>query len=735
MTEPVETSKAAPAGTGILHLLTRIRRKVRTILIVRGIFLASGTALIALLAAIGTDALFAPDSPALRWLITGTVCAVALAGLAIFLFRPATRKVPVSEIARVLEVRHPELEERLSNALDIMGKRESVSPVTVSDELLEHTLKDAEHAATKIRPGREFIHHNWWRYATVAAVPIAVLFVLALLWPDQLGRLFSRVIDPGSEQGNVYASRMQITPGDAWVREGDPLIIALETENFNADRAELVRRPIAEDGDSGETPELETCEAMTLVANDGEGGSSRFMIKFPAVADGFEYQVNSGIGSSDLFRIDVRRWPEITELKTTLDYPEYTHLEQSVSEFGGDEISAPIGTKVTYEAKFAEPVESARLRLPGGEVLEADIGDAAAGTWQFVIGPAHNGDWGYTLANRWEMETESDPFPMRALTDAPPSIQLLEPAERRVIAKADGKVGFGYQVGDDYGVRVCVLHIIPDRGEPMRYAVDLAFSDPVRKTSGRGSHEFELSDLEHPQTRRLIAFMRVWDNRPPALGDMQSSDSRAIIIDIDRTDGPLRDPTSDSAESDLRAKALQELRQARQQAEELRNALRQGDRWNANPAQLDKLSGQIAKADAAVEALAEEREQLGQTQHAQEVRDISAAEVKPAGRAAKAVAGDPKKRVENSEYAERKLAEAIQKLENSNPPAGAPPSFESPLAELVNLTEQQKQLAQEAAAQAAENPAQPMDPDWQKRQEELARAMAQAEARRDSGPP
>ena len=47
--------------------------------------------------------------------------------------------------------------------------------------------------------------------------------------------------NPASAEGSVYAARMRIIPGDAWVREGDPLI---PSRILFADSAETVARRV-----------------------------------------------------------------------------------------------------------------------------------------------------------------------------------------------------------------------------------------------------------------------------------------------------------------------------------------------------------------------------------------------------------------------------------------------------------------------------------------------------------
>ncbi|MGI9240904.1 MAG: hypothetical protein ACR2RV_08885, partial [Verrucomicrobiales bacterium] len=722
---------------GIIALLVRLRRKVRGILIVRGVFLAAGTALIALLAALGTDALFAPQAPVLRWGLTLAVFGVALVATFLFLVRPAFERVTIEEIARVLEVRHPELKERLSNALDIMRRRDSglgTSVSGVSEELLAETLKSAEKAAANIRPAREFVHSNWWKYGSVAALPILICCVLAMFFPDQLGRLMGRVFNPVSEQGGLYASRMTVMPGDAWVREGEPLIIALEVSHPTSQRAELLR--LADGADPGDAVDpAVTREAMTLVESDAEGAGARFMIKFPAVSEAFEYQAESGIGTTESYRIDVRKWPQLEGMEATFDYPEYTKLEAHSTPIDGGLLAAPIGTAVTLEARYTEPLAEALLQLPRGEVIQGDLSSGAREVaWKFLMEPGTDGEWRHAVRNEWEMETRSDPYQISAQEDASPEVFLLEPDLDRVVIKSDGKLKLGYEVSDDFGVGACRLEIMRDRGEPLSIDVDVEFSDRL-ETAGEGEFELDLAPIGAAGAKRLVLFMRVWDERPPEFGDAQWGDSRPLVVDLDHTDGPLRDPLEDSRARKLLDRAIQELRVASGTAQKMNRGLRQGDAWLANRGLLNKLEIQIARADGTIGELAEEFDQLDQPSSAEIARDISSSQVQPAGRAAKQIPSRPLDRQINSTYVVKQLAKALERLEGVPMPADAFPSFASPLAQLVSLVDLQKLLAALAAEQARLDPGTPMSDEWRRKQQELARLMQLAMNQKCEGPP
>ena len=111
--------------------LAAVRSGIRRAQWKRGGLLLATVALGGLLALMAVDQFFGPLPVAARWIMFGAwlaaILAAAWAGL-----RPLLRKIGLVQVARWIEGRHPEIEERMSTVLELGGGHAGASP-----ELLE----------------------------------------------------------------------------------------------------------------------------------------------------------------------------------------------------------------------------------------------------------------------------------------------------------------------------------------------------------------------------------------------------------------------------------------------------------------------------------------------------------------------------------------------------------------------------------------------------------------------
>ena len=123
--------------------LTALRRRIRRIQLSRGLLRTLTVVLGGLFVLVALDYFLAPLPGTARAILFFAWIAGAAYGFFRFLLRPITRKIPLVRLARWLEERHPEVQERISTALEprVAGKiqpfcrAEPPGPVPPSDEL------------------------------------------------------------------------------------------------------------------------------------------------------------------------------------------------------------------------------------------------------------------------------------------------------------------------------------------------------------------------------------------------------------------------------------------------------------------------------------------------------------------------------------------------------------------------------------------------------------------------
>ena len=157
----------------------------------------------------------------IRWLLSLIGMTAVAAALWFYVLRPLSRRISPFVIARWLEQRHPEFEERLSTALQLLGKDDS-DPAT-SEVLLQELAAAAETDAEQLVPRREFSAMRTLKPCLIAAVTLALIGSTFLFWPASASRLVERAVKPGTNLGNAFSSGLEIRPGDQRIAAGDPL--------------------------------------------------------------------------------------------------------------------------------------------------------------------------------------------------------------------------------------------------------------------------------------------------------------------------------------------------------------------------------------------------------------------------------------------------------------------------------------------------------------------------------
>ena len=121
----------------------------------RGLLAVAAVAMVAILAIMAVDAAVMIFSPATRWLLTLAGLGVTACAAYFFLIRPLTRSFTLAGVARVLEIRHPEIEERVSSAVELLMSKDDPS-LRGSEALIAEVAREATADVRVVRPEREF---------------------------------------------------------------------------------------------------------------------------------------------------------------------------------------------------------------------------------------------------------------------------------------------------------------------------------------------------------------------------------------------------------------------------------------------------------------------------------------------------------------------------------------------------------------------------------------------------
>ena len=426
----------------IVHSLRGLVLRARFLMVLRGALITVGAATLALLIAIGIDAIFSPEKAPIRWSLTAGLALVAGVALARYVVHPWTRRIQLKEMSLVYDARHRESSETFTSALHFMESAQR-GTLSGSEVLASEVVDRAIDEAKGVKPAQEFRLRSVGRHMLFAAIIVSILLSLWSAWPYHITRLIARVVNPASDYGNLYALNMQVSPGNGWVPEGSPVTISLRFLRKHAKTAELHRHPV----DGGEV----TVEPM-LIDERRENGELTFALTFPHVTAPFHYRVVSDRGVSDLYKMEVRPYPTLTDLTVAYTPPSYTGWKPSNATLDdGGELRGLTGTAVTLAANLSQPLASADLILPDETEVSAILtkSDPPQATWRFKLGTTMNGNWRYRLIDLEGLETLSDPFSLVSVPDAAPTIAIVTPSEKRVIVNPTDSLPLHYIASDD----------------------------------------------------------------------------------------------------------------------------------------------------------------------------------------------------------------------------------------------------------------------------------------------
>jgi hypothetical protein len=447
-------------------VLGRVDRRLRAGAVLRGLGAS------ALVAALGAAAGMAVDVARplpgwARWGVWGAWVLAVGGLLAAALARAAARRAKVVELAAVIERSRPELGERLTGAVGLLGRRDAHG----SPALIAALAEEASAHVGEADPARAVPLAGPWRRVAVGAAAIAVVAAPAVARPDPFGRLARRFLMPWSATERVGRFAVAVRPGDTVAGLGDDLAVTAEV----APRFGRASGPAPgdawlewSDAETGRTRRV----AMTMDAHRGVPASGAFRATLPGLTGSLSYRVvagRSGEGESRWFRVEAVEPPAVSALAARVEPPSYTKFPARDARDPA-RVEAWEGSRVALTVTASRPLRSAEVEWPsskpGGRAesrrVAATLGpDGRSAT---VSLPAEVSG-GFAVALLDTLGIVSRPEPPRRLVvrpDAPPSVAL-KGVEGLDEARPDDTLRVGVLALDDVAVASAELHYTVER--------------------------------------------------------------------------------------------------------------------------------------------------------------------------------------------------------------------------------------------------------------------------------
>ncbi len=469
--------------------IARVRARWRRVRAGEGVFRAA-TAAAAIAAAGLVAAGWAERRPAALAALGAVTVLVALAAIGWFLW-PLRRRPAARRVARFIEERAPDLDDRLVSAVDVL---ESGRPAS---GLAEPMLADAARRLDAVDPAAIVPGAALARAAVLAAAATVALLAVLLVGRARVRQAY----DAAALTLFPEHVTIEVEPGNARVRVGDPFTISAR---IAGSRLALV--PRVEMAVGPPSPGLRRAGSdigAEMVAGPPSPGLRRagetFQYALGRVTAPFTYRVTAPGGlEAGPFTVDAVSPPRVQRIDVEYDYPAALGLAKRTEEDAGD-IYAPEGTTVRVRVHTDRPAGSGTLQLAAGQAVRLDPREPT--TLEGELRVTRDDSYRVALAGPDGLSSDGDAeYFIRALEDRPPDVRITEPAGDRNVTSLE-EVDVTARADDDYGVaRMELVYAVGGGAEHV-----LPMTIPAGRTSATGSQTIYLEDLD-VKTGDLVSY-------------------------------------------------------------------------------------------------------------------------------------------------------------------------------------------------------------------------------------
>ncbi len=497
-------------------------RRIRRIILIRGLLATFATLLLALLVVMAVDATTVILNDTWRYLLSGGVLAVTLFTAMRRLVIPLSLPFTPVRIAALIERRHPELEERLSTVVQLLsGEQQFIGSKSLFSVVLETACSDVENLDVE----EEFTLRTVKPRLVAACAALAILITLFVVSPRPVGRLLLRALAPFAKVGNLYAGMLNVAPGDAHVISGSPFevtVVAAPT---------LDSQPFIRFAPFGRIKH-ETSERMSLVETRPDN-SRIFRHLVPSVTESFQYRVMSGFAITRHYQVRSLNCPDVNSLQLQMAFPVYTGQQDVLLTNSLHNLSAIAGTRLIWTATYNRKPMQGELRfnnipLPGTEI-------SGGGQWATTLTDSGERTWAILLKDAYGYTNNPILHTLRTRRDAPPQVTIASPEERRIELPRFANLTLNCLMVDDFAIVAPSVQWAINN-EPYLEVLPItsleATSDPQ---TWKATVPLELSKFPLSEALQIRFRVQVSDNLPDYLNGPQKTFSEEIVVVLSHT--------------------------------------------------------------------------------------------------------------------------------------------------------------------------------------------------------
>lgn len=432
----------------LLDRIYAVIRRRRNLILLRG----GAMVIIAVIAALAitflSDTIFQLGNSA-RLFLLGAGGAIVAITFFLALIRPLLHTPSADVVARFIEEKHPQLEDRLVTAVEL---GESPNP-RISPQILDKLLDDARFHIEPINLPKTLRTQTAMLWATTAGVLAVLAGALMYSKLDYFLSHSDRIFTPWKIPTVDLSPRLSVAPGSARIPRGAPQEIRVETLNFEAENVILY---------------YSTDDSTWNKSEMDPAGTRQFLFSFFDVQQPTKYYAKADDRLSEIFSIYVYDPPQIKRVDISYTYPDYTGLKPQTEIDAGD-VWAPEGTTIKITAVADKPLKQGQIILGDNQALRTTISADTLVTATLTV----TVDTHYKISITDTDGLSNDPpseYYVHALPDQAPTLTIEKPG-RDVKATMVEEVPVEIHVQDDYGLSSLKLFYTVNGGEEQSVAL------------------------------------------------------------------------------------------------------------------------------------------------------------------------------------------------------------------------------------------------------------------------
>lgn len=565
-------------------------------------FAAAAVAIIATIAAL--DYLLRWHDPGLRWLVSLAVCLGIGLAFSYLAWPTFTARRGLIDVARRIELRFPQLGERLSSAMAFLAQSED-DPTAGSPALRRSVVAEAESLAADLDFSRSLDTRPLRRAAIIVSCAVLVAALLAVLNPSAAALAISRLAIPWQDRPWPRRHELEFVKPPARLAAGDDFEVELlDRRGTLPDAVQIVLRHDTRQGTRTETHEMKRL---------GE----RMVFRLDNVVRPLSYRAVGGDDDTMPWtNLEIVEPPKVVELTVEVLAPAYAAVPMREE---GRVVKALAGSQLRIRGRLDKPIRTAALRgeptdLPLPEVaispdgLAFSAGMSAAAPWLIE----QSGAFWFELSDEHGLVFGRDTrIELHALPDTAPALAWESPPDHSFITPR-AVVPIKALIKDDLAIRGVQLRFLRPGGSDEEQVVEL-YAGPEQpavdgeRAMGSGDsrsieHGWDLAQLAGLNPGDVLAVRLTAEDYKPQLATTVAR--RLTIVTEEELENRIAQRQG-TILSQL-AEALRTERQCREQASAMETRLQESEKLDAgdlnhlqsaqlNQRQVEKLLGPAAE--------------------------------------------------------------------------------------------------------------------------------------------